>query len=103
MWQVDLPSICGISLSKRPSYTACLGTWKGVYQNWAFGSIWLISSGLMQDCKKVMAMGGVGNVTNRGTFGFFLVFYTFGPKATPAKPSTLKARFFCLKSAVFGQ
>ena len=46
----------------------------------------------MQDCENVMAMGGVGNVTNRGTFGFFLVFYTFGSKATPLKPSSLNPK-----------
>ena len=35
-----------ITLSKRPSYTACLNTLKGVYQNGASGSALLLSSGL---------------------------------------------------------
>ena len=59
---VDLHSLFGFSLSKRPSYNACLDTLKGVYQSR------LISSGLKQDCENVMA--------HKSPKKYFLVFLT---------------------------
>ena len=59
---VDLHSLFGFILSKRPSYTACLDTLKGVYQSR------LISSGLKQDCENVLA--------HKSPKKYFLVFLT---------------------------
>ena len=48
MLQVDREKTKCSSLSKRPSYTACLNTLKGVYQIRAFSSTLLLSSGLKE-------------------------------------------------------